>query len=471
MGLETPQHECAVMGVYAPGRSVSNDLYYGLLAMQNRGQQSSGIAVIDSERQFRMHKGLGLVNAVFDQQEIDHLDGEIGVGHNRYGTTGSDSIENAQPYLIDSNLGRFAFVHNGNVYNAPELRSELEKKGIEFRSTSDSEVIAQLIATSPGRNFVEKIKSAGPRLEGAYSYVLASQEGLIGGRDPHGVWPLSMARFNGNGYVFASETNAFQRLNGHSIEDVDHGEIVVINEKGVIRDSLEKKSPTLCSFEYFYFSDPYSKILGRRVEGARFDMGVQLAKEHPFDADWTVPIPETARPAAEGYAFASGVPLRSALIRNRWQGRTFIEPSQRLREVAASMKYGPLSEIIEGSRIILVDDSIVRGTTTRRIIDLVRKAGAAEIYVLITAPPIIDVCHYGIDTADKSELIAANMTTEEIRDYIGADRLGFLSLEGGVGAIGKNLEDKLCTSCFTGNYQMKVPQFRDKLVLEAVAAR
>ncbi|MFA5933051.1 MAG: amidophosphoribosyltransferase [Microgenomates group bacterium] len=466
MGLESPQHECGVIGIFSPGKEVSQEIFYGLIALQNRGQEGSGIATVDENGKIYLRKDEGLVYAVYSKDDIASLKGSIGVGHNRYGITGKSSKENAHPFLVDSDIGPFAFVHNGNIHNTLELRKELAENGVKFDSSTDSEVVAQLIAKSSAKTMVGKIKEAAPKIKGAYSCLIANKDSLIGFKDPRGVWPLSIGRFNGNGYIVASETNGIEKAGGSNCEDINAGEIVVIDREGARYDSLGREQESLCSFEYYYFCDPYSKLLGRRVENARFDMGVALAEEHSFDADWIIPVPETARPAAEGYAFASKIPVRSALIRNRWLGRTFIEPSQRLRELAAELKYGSLPEIIEGKKIIVIDDTIVRGTTTKKLVKLVRNAGAKEVSVLSTAPPIRGVCWDGVDTADLSELIAANKSIEEIRAFIGADHLGYLSLEAGIKAIGLNLKDRLCISCFTGQYRMQIPNGRDKFILE-----
>lgn len=468
MGLESPQHECAVIGIFSVDKPVSQDIYYGLLAMQNRGQESSGMTVYNPSGIPHRHKNLGLVNAVYDQSDIDGLYGYIGVGHNRYGTTGNPTIANAQPLAGESALGEFDLAHNGNLINAHELRQDLEVKGERFSSTSDSEVIAKLIATLPGNTYVEKIKKAASYLQGAYSCVVATRDSLIGFRDPYGVWQLNLGKLNGNGYVMASETNAIEKVGGEFVRNIENGEIVVVDKEGVSSDSLGRKPESLCSFEYFYFSDPFSKIMDRRVEGARFDMGRFLYREHKFEGDLVLPVPETARPAAEGYAYESKIPLRGALIRNRWLGRTFIQPSQRIRELEALLKYGVLSEIVDDKEIVVIDDSIVRGTTTRRIVHILRQAGAKKINVLSTAPPIIGACCLGVDTANKNELIATTKTISEIRDFIKTDQLGYLSLESGLQAIGDNLRDRLCVSCFTGKYQMKIPEKHDKFILEHV---
>lgn len=467
MSSEHPKHECGITGMFNSGKPVANDLFFSNIAQQNRGQETSGIAVVDEGGNILVHTGLGFASSVFTPEDIARLMGSIGVGHNRYGTTGGSSLANAQPFVMESDIGTFAFGHNGNVFNASEIKEELKLLGAAFNATSDSEVIAKLIAYTPGNTFLEKIKKASKKLKGSYSLVVATKDSLIGVRDPYGIWPLSLGGINGSGYMMASETNAIDKVGGKFIRDFNPGEVVIINENGITSDSVGREKESLCSFEYYYFSDPHSKLLGRRAENARFEMGRLLAQEHFLEADWVSAVPETSVPAAEGYAYESKIPIRHILLRNRWLGaRTFIEPTQRQRENAADIKYGVLPEIAEGKSLNIIDDSIVRGTTTKRLVSLLRKAGARKINILITAPPIIEPCWLGVDTANIDELIAAKRNVEEIRQYIGADYLGFLSLEYGLSAIGDNLKDRVCTSCFTGKYQMQVPSKRDKFILE-----
>lgn len=465
---EHPNHECGVVGIFSPKINVSSDLYFSLIALQNRGQENSGICVFDQNGTPNLHVGKGLVYSVFREEDIIKLEGNVGVGHNRYGTTGGTSIGNAQPFLLESELGNFAFAHNGNVFNADYLKSNLQSRGISFNSSSDSEVLAKLIANATGNTFTEKIKNVAPQIKGAYSFVIATKNSLIGARDPRGFWPLSLGKINGSGYMFASETNAIERIGGEVVGDVANGDIVTIDHEGISKDSLGRKEESLCSFEFFYFSDPYSKLLGRRVWTARFEMGKAAAREHYFDSDVVVPVPATGNVMAEGYAVESGIPLMGLLPRNRWLGRTFIEPNQRLREAQAKAKYGILHEIVNGKKVVYIDDSIVRGTTTRNTINLFWEAGAKEVNVVITAPPIIKECYVGVDTADTSELIAAFKSVEDIRHFIKATRLGYLSLESGLKSIGSDICDRLCVSCFTGKYQMQVPNKRDKLILEKI---
>lgn len=469
MNSEHPNHECGIIGIFSPHNPVSNDLYFGLIALQNRGQENSGICVFNDKGRPLLHKGKGLVYSVFSEKDISRLKGSIGVGHNRYGTTGGTSVANGQPYLFDSDLGPFAFVTNGNILNASCLKRGLEAEGHSFEATSDSEVVAKLIAISPGGTFVDKIRAVVPLLYGSYNILLATKDSLIGTRDPRGFWPLSLGKINGSGYVLASETNAFERIGGRFVRDIENGEVVTIDHEGVSNSSIGQEKESLCSFEFYYFSDPCSKLLGRRVELARREMGRALAREHPVDADIVVSIPETADPLALGYSLESGIPLSRAILRNRWLGRTFIEPSPRMREAKANSKYAALGELIDGQRVVVIDDSIVRGLTTGRTNGLFWEAGAREVHSRIAAPPIVRECYWGVDTADRSELAAANYTLEGIRDLIRATSLGYLSLEAGMESIGPQLRNRLCVSCFTGKYSMEVPNKRDKFALEGAS--
>lgn len=462
-----PQEKCAVFGIYHPtDKNIATQAYYALEALQHRGQESSGMAVFDGEK-IVTYKNLGLVCQAFKEEELRNLNGSFLIGHNRYGTTGSSTLANAQPIVVGEGEGKIAVAENGNLVNAKELRRELENSGIKFHSTSDSEIIAQLIRISPGQTWQEKIISASFLLQGAYTLTILAGGELIGVRDPLGFRPLVLGEYNKNGFVVASEDRALHFIGARSCREVEPGEIVTVTEGGDLRtDFLKKGKSQLCSFEYYYFSESDTTLLGRRIYQARFEMGMGLWEEHPVAADYVLPVPETGRPAAEGFHEASGIPLRSALVRNRYRHRTFIEPNQVLRELGAQLKYDPLEEIIQGKRIVLVDDSIVRGTTTARIVKLVREAGAKEVHLRITAPPIIGQCFFGVDTATKKELIAANYSLEEITQKIGADSLGYLSLGRGLKAIGDSLAGKVCTACFTGNYPIPVPGEGDKLVLE-----
>ncbi|MBI4497638.1 MAG: amidophosphoribosyltransferase [Chloroflexi bacterium] len=461
------EEACGVFGVYAPGMDVARVTFFGLYALQHRGQESAGIATADGET-LAVHRGMGLVSQVFDEEVLRRLTGHIAIGHTRYSTTGSSRIENAQPLLVPSNLGPMALAHNGNVVNAAYLRNALQAQGCAFTTSTDSEVIAHLIAQTPGSTWVDKIRSASRRLSGAYCLVLLTPDGLIAVRDPLGVRPLALARLNG-GWVVASETCAFDHLGAQAIREVAPGEMVFINYNGV--QSFQYADPArraLCIFEYVYFARPDSVISGHLVYSARERMGEHLAEEYPVEADLVIATPESAVPAAIGYARRSGIPFSQGLIKNRYVGRTFIQPDQRLRDLGVQLKFNPLPEVLEGKRIVVLDDSIVRATTTPRVVSLLRQAGATEVHMRICMPPISWPCFFGVDMATRRELIAAHKTVEEIRAWIGADSLGYLSLEGLVRAIGLP-GDTFCTACLTGNYPVPVQLEIDKLALESPA--
>lgn len=465
-----PKEKCAVIGIYHPDdQKIALQAYYGLESLQHRGQESSGMAVWDGEKILPPYKNVGLVCQVYKEEKLQELKGPMLIGHNRYGTTGSSVLANSQPFVVGEGESRIALAQNGNIINAKELREELEREGIKFTSTSDGEVMTQLIRISPGSTWQEKIVNASQRLKGAYTLTILAGGQLIGVRDPLGFRPLVLGEYNQNGFILASEDRALHFVGASFIREIEPGEIVTITKEGEVTSEFIKQGESqLCSFEYFYFGESDTTLMGSLLYNVRFNMGVGLWGEHPVKADYILPVPETARPASEGFHEASGIPLRSALVRNRYRHRTFIEPDQLLRELGAKLKYHPLGEIIAGKRIVLVDDSIVRGTTTARIVKLVQDAGAKEVHLRITAPPIISQCFFGIDTATKGELIAADYPIEEIRETIRADSLGYLSLQRGFKAIGEGLKDKLCSACFTGKYPIPVPQEGDKFVLERV---
>jgi amidophosphoribosyltransferase len=461
-------HEsCGVFGVYAQGDDVARLAFFGIYALQHRGQESSGIAASDGKR-IRLHAEMGLVAQVFNEGRLDQLRGGIAIGHNRYSTTGSSRIYNVQPVLVSGPFGDLALGHNGNIVNASYLRKELEEKGYKFSSSSDSEVIAQLIVSAPGKDLIEKIKYAMGRLKGAYSLVILTRDKLLGVRDPFGVRPLSLGSLNG-GWVLASETCALDHLGSDFLREVDPGEIVLIDQAGVNSFSVgQAERRALCIFEFIYFARPDSLIGGRRLYPARQDMGMQLSYEHPVDADLVIGVPDSATAAGLGYSIASGIPFSEGLLKNRYVGRTFIEPEQRLRDLGVKLKFNPLTEVLSGKRLIVVDDSIVRGTTTPQVISLLRRAGATEIHLRICAPPIRYPCFFGVDMATRRELIAAQKTIPEIAESVGADSLGYLSTDGLIKAVdlpGSNF----CLACFTGEYPLPVQLEMDKLALEDIA--
>ena len=467
-GVSMPLHEsCAVFGIHAPGEDVARLTYFALYALQHRGQESAGIASTDG-KDIRLHADMGLVAQVFDEDILGQLAGNIAIGHNRYSTTGSSRISNAQPIIVSSSLGEIALGHNGNLTNAAYLKEELESHGYVFRTSTDSEVIAYLLASAPGRTLVDKVKYAMGRLQGAYCLVIMTKDTLIGVRDPLGVRPLCLGSLNGS-WVIASETCALDQLGMNVIREVMPGEIVMIHKSGL--ESHSTVSPetkrALCIFEHIYFARPDSTIGGRRLYPARLAMGAGLAREHPVDADLVIGVPDSATAAGVGYSQASGIPFGEGLLKSRYVGRTFIQPDQRLRDIGVRLKFNPLPEVLSGKRVVVVDDSIVRGTTTPRIVALLRKAGAQEIHVRICAPPIRYPCVFGIDMATRRELIAAHKPIPEICEQIGADTLGYLSIEGLIGAVGLPRED-LCIACFTGDYPVPIQLEMDKLALETV---
>lgn len=454
---------CGIFGIYAPGEDVARLTFFALFALQHRGQESAGIATTDGQR-LRLYTNMGLVSQVFTEDTLCHLGGDIAIGHNRYSTTGSSRLCNAQPVMVDSPVGTIALGHNGNIVNAGALRQELHDAGFSFKSTTDSEVIAYLIASSPGKDCVERIRHAMHRLEGAYSLVLLNKDSLIGVRDPLGVRPLCLGTV-GNGWVLASESCALDHIGASFVREIEPGEIVIISRRGVESSRAPSPRQALCIFEYIYFARPDSVINGRLIYPLREAMGRQLAREHPVDADLVMGVPDSATAAGLGYAQESGIPYREGLLKNRYVGRTFIEPDQRLRELGVKLKFNPLPDILAGKRVVVVDDSIVRGTTTPRVVRMLRRAGAKEIHLRICAPPIHHPCFFGVDMATRWELIAAQKTVPEIRDFVGADSLGYLSVPGLLRAVGQPA-DIFCLACFTGDYPIPVQLALDKLAFE-----
>ncbi len=460
-------HEaCGLFGIYAPGEEVSRLTYFGLYTLQHRGQESAGIATSDGEV-IRLHAAMGLVAQVFNEEVLKQLSGKIAIGHNRYSTTGSSHPRNAQPIVVQSPMGQIALGHNGNLVNAQYLRHELEQQGYQFSTSTDSEVIAHLIALAPGKDLVEKIRYAMARTQGAYSLVIMTRDKLVGVRDPLGIRPLCLGSINGN-FVIASESCTFEQLGMQFVREIQPGEIALIDEGGMHSFSGARGTGrrALCIFEYIYFARPDSIINGRRLYLARQAMGAELAREHPVEADLVIGIPDSATAAGVGYSQAADIPFSEGMLKSRYVGRTFIEPDQRLRDLGVRLKFNPLPEVLSGKRVVVVDDSIVRGTTTPRIVSLLRKAGAKEVHVRICAPPIRYPCAFGIDMATRQELIAAHKSVPEIRDLIGADSLGYLSIEGLIRAV-RLPRETFCLACFTGEYPIPVQLELDKLVLEA----
>lgn len=452
------KEECGVYGLFAPGEDVAKLVYFGLHAIQHRGQESAGIAVGDGNL-LTVHKDLGLVAQVFDEHILEKLTGYLAIGHVRYSTTGSTRIENAQPIAVRLKSGnKVAVAHNGNLLNTAELRASLENEGAIFKSTTDTEVICRLLAKHLEHNTLEEaIARTMQSLKGAYSLTIATEKQLAAVRDPYGIRPLVLGKMP-SGYVISSETCGLDIVGAKFVREVEPGEIIIIDEDGLFSyEGMPKGKTSVCMFEFIYFARPDSQILGKTLYEARKKMGCLLAEEAPVEADVVIPVPDSGTPSAVGFAEASGIPFGEGLIKNRYVGRTFIEPSQPLRDLGIKLKLNPLRALIAGKRVALVDDSIVRGSTSRQIVNLIKEAGAREVHMRVSSPPVIWPCFYGIDTANRNELIAANMTIEEIQRHIGADSLEYLSLESLVKATGISKEN-FCLACLDGNYPIKVPR-------------
>jgi len=448
--------ECGVMAVHNHGEA-STMAYLGLHQLQHRGQESAGIVSSNGERLF-VHKAMGEVAEIFTEPVLDKLPGSLAIGHTRYSTTGDSAVLNAQPIMVDCNKGMIAIAHNGNLVNANEIRTRLEAQGSIFQTTSDTEVIVHLIAQSKEQTLPEAVCDALRRIEGAFSLVMMTRDRVFAIRDPRGFRPLSMGRIpnggtGGDTVVFASETCAFDLIGAVYERDVKPGEMVVVGPEGTFsRFFAAEMKQSACIFEHVYFSRPDSVVFGTSVQASREAMGRQLAKESPVEADLVVPVPDSGVAAALGYSSESLLPFRFGLIRNHYVGRTFIEPEQRVRDFGVKLKMNPIRSLLVGKRVILVDDSLVRGTTSRKIVRMVRDAGAKEVHVRISCPPTISPCFYGVDTPSKDQLIASNKSVEQIRDYIGADSLAYLSLEGLREACAEGTKTTYCTSCYTGKY-------------------
>ena len=461
---DNPREACGVFGVYSPGDDVARLTFYGLYALQHRGQESAGIATSNG-KDFSLRTGMGLVSQVFDEEDPASPRGHIAIGLRDYSTAGGSLACNAQPIVVHDKYTNepIALAHNGNLTNSEILREDLEAQGIEFESTADSEVIAHLFSIAPGTSWEERFHYVMRRIEGAYSVVIMTRDRLFAMRDPMGVRPLCIGKVS-TGWVVASESCALEHLGVAMEREVQPGEVVMVDAAG--RSSFFPVAPArkraICTFEYTYFARPDSRIGGQLIYPAREAMGAQLAREYPVEADLVIGVPDSAIPAAIGYAREAGIPYREGLVKNRYVGRTFIQPDQRIREAGVSLKFNALSDVLRGKRVVVVDDSIVRGTTTPPVMNLVRRAGAAEVHVRITTPPIISPCFLGVDMATKAELIAANHSVEEIRQHIGADTLGYLSIDGLNKATCQAPED-LCNACFTGVYPLNVQIHLDKM--------
>ena len=466
--LDKPREACGLIGVYLPGQQASRSAFFGLFALQHRGQESAGISSTDGETLFTRTE-MGLVNQIFRENDLAHLPGSMAIGHTRYSTTGSSIECNAQPLLADGPNGTLALGHNGNLINAAELKRELSAKWRSyFSGTSDSEVIAEMFAKAPGEGWEERSAYCMRRMQGAYSLVMLTKDELVGVRDPLGIRPLCLGRLNG-GWALASETCALDIVGADFERELQPGETIVISDEGVT--SFVRPGPTakhsLCIFEQIYFSRPDSLLDGKLTYTVRAQMGAELFKRRPAKADLVIGIPDSSTPHAVGYAAAAGIPYGEGVIRNRYVGRTFIEPEQRMRDLGVQTKFNAMEGVIRGKSLVVVDDSIVRSTTIKRVIKMLRAAGAKEIHVRVAAPPIVSTCPFGVDMATLGELIAANKTVDEIRDYIKADSLGYLDVPGLMSAVGVK-DDSYCKGCFTGQYPIPVQLEMNKMQLEPV---
>lgn len=452
---DKPREACGVFGIHAPGEDVARITFFGLYALQHRGQESAGIAVSDGRRA-AIHKGMGLVSQVFNEDALQPLRGYVAIGHNRYSTKGAPRLRDAQPYLLESALGPVGVAHNGNLVNATELRRRLLQRGVGLSSTSDSEMIAQMLAGAEGDTWDERIVSFMQEAAGAYSLAILTSRALYAVRDPYGFRPLCLGRLNG-GWVVASESCALATVGATFIREVEPGEIVAIDERGL--RSIQGRRRTreaVCIFEYIYFARPDSILQGQSIYQARAGLGRQLAREHPVEADIVMGIPDSATTAATGYADEAGIPYGEGLIKNRYIGRTFIQPDDRLRRAGVALKFNPLPGNLAGKRVVVVDDSIVRGSTSGPIVGLLRRAGAREIHLRVSSPPIRCPCMMGVNMATREELIAHRLSLEEIRRQLGVDTLHYLSLEGLLAGVGRP-RDSYCLACFTGEYPVGDP--------------
>jgi amidophosphoribosyltransferase len=462
-----PREACGVFAAYTPHQRASSLIYVGLFGLQHRGQESAGIATSNGET-VTVFKDLGLVSEVFDEPALAGLDGHLGIGHTRYSTTGSNNWANAQPAHRQVGATSIALGHNGNLTNTPSLAERLGIRG----ATTDSDLMAEGIARaldderSDQRGLEVAVMEVAPTWEGAFSLVIMDQGRIIGLRDPNGFRPLCLGSLPDGGWVLASETAALDMVGARFVREVAAGEMVVIDAGGLHSFyPFSGTDPKLCLFEFVYFARPDSQMYGRGIHAARRQMGETLAAEHPADADVVVPVPESGLPAAQGFAAASGIPYADGLVKNRYIGRTFIEPSQSLRDRGIRLKLNPIPDNLRGHRVVLVDDSIVRGSTTRKLVQMVRDAGAKEVHLRVSSPPYRWPCFYGMDTSDRSTLIAASLDVDEIRDHVGADSLGYLSLQGLLDATGV-ADAGFCTACLSGDYPTQVPEAADKFQLE-----
>ncbi|MEO6908162.1 MAG: amidophosphoribosyltransferase [Abditibacteriaceae bacterium] len=463
---DRPQEECGVFGIFAPGIEVARRTFFGIFALQHRGQESAGIAVTDGKN-LQIHKAMGLVTQIFDEETLAQFNGDIAIGHNRYSTTGSSELCNAQPLQFQSADGDMALAHNGNLVNALALRQQLEAQGLKFETSMDSEVIAKILEANREKPLEEGLLEVMRQASGAFSLTMMTHDTLIAMRDPNGVRPLCLGELRNEedgktGYVVASETCGLTVAGAEYVREIEPGEILFINKDGLESVHFKEESPehenrpALCIFEYIYLARPDSNLRGQNVHQTRRRLGEALALQSPIDADVVIGVPDSGTPAAIGYAQASGIPFQEGLIKNRYIQRTFIAPDQTQRELGVRLKLTPLRNVLEGKRVVVVEDSIVRGTTTKRIIKMLREAGAREVHLRISSPPYKWPCFYGIDTAARDNLIAFGKTVEEIRQHNGADSLAYLSMENLIKAVGQP-KDTFCRACFDGEYPIHIP--------------
>lgn len=461
---DSPREECGVFGVFAPNEDVATMTYFGLFALQHRGQEAAGIAVSDGHN-LRCHKDTGLVSQVFNPQNLTSLTGKYAIGHTRYSTTGSSSVRNAQPFLVETRHGPLAIAHNGNLINSYELREKLLARGFGLFSSSDSEIITMMLAGAEGETWDRRIQAVMPEWMGAYSLVVLTREGVFAVRDPWGFRPLSIGLLPAGGHAVASESGALLTLGCQAIREVQPGEVVTLSANALlVRQAVPPAEPAHCTFEHIYFSRPDSFWDGRSVHAVRRRLGEQLARESAVRADMVMPTPDTSIPAAIGYSQVSGIPYNEGFVQNRYIGRTFIQPTDSLRKKGVTLKFNVLEENVRGKRLVVLDDSIVRGNTLGPLVRMLRDAGASEVHLRITCPPIQHPCYMGVDMGTYDELIAHRLTIDEICSHIGCDSLYFLSLEGMMAAIGR--ENGYCNACFTGKYPLPVEAHLSKQALE-----
>jgi amidophosphoribosyltransferase len=452
---DRPRESCGIFGVFAPERNVARLAFFALYALQHRGQESAGIATCQGRRA-HIHKGNGLVSHIFNEHNLRHLQGHVAIGHNRYSTTGAPRLRNAQPYLIETALGPLGIAHNGNLTNAPVLRRELLRRGVGLISSSDTEVITQMLAGAPGESWGQRIEAFMELAEGAYSLAVLTRDAVYAVRDPWGFRPLCVGHLDGQGWAVASESCALTTIGARMDREVRPGEIVRLDENGVAawQGVRRPPQPSLCIFEYIYFARPDSLLEGRSIHQVRRRLGERLAREHPVKADMVIGVPDSATAHAIGYAHEADIPFGEVLIKNRYIGRTFIQPDDHLRRRGVALKFNPLPDLRDrGKRIVMVDDSIVRGNTSGAIVNLLRDAGATEVHMRVASPPIRHPCFMGVDMSTREELIAAQKTLGEIVQHVGADSLGYLSVEGLLGAV-ETEEGGYCRACFTGEYPL-----------------